>query len=261
MYQQIEKIGAATISVVEEFGRLLAFLFSTVKAIFSRPFGLNDLIRQLAFIGSYSVTIIIFSGLFTGMVLALLFYNILSSYGSVDILGSAVAKSLLQELGPVMSALMVVARVGSSTTAEIAIMRSEQQFDALQCMAINPYRYVMVPKFIAAIISIPLLTAIFNVVGIFGGYLVGGLIKGIGGTVYLQNIIDTVVWEDLRMSIVKSFIFALIIIWLALGKGFYVHLEKGVFGAEAVSRVTTNAVVASAIAILFFDFIVNSFLI
>ncbi len=261
MYQKIEKVGAVGITLVEEFGRLLVFLFSTLKAIFSRPFGVKDLIRQLAFIGSYSVTIIIFSGLFTGMVLALLFYDVLSRYGSVDILGSAVALSLIKELGPVMTALMVIARVGSSTTAEIAIMRSEQQFDALQCMAINPFRYVMVPKFIAAIISIPLLTAIFNVVGIFGGYLVGGLIKGIGGTVYLQNIIDTVVWSDLKMSIIKSFLFALIMIWLALGKGFFVHLEKGVFGAEAVSRVTTKAVVASAIATLFVDFIANSFLI
>jgi len=261
MYQQIEKIGAKSIVAVEEVGRLFKFLLLTIKAIFSRPFGMKDLIRQLAFIGSYSVTIILFSGLFTGMVLALLFYDVLSRYGSVDILGSAVALSLIKELGPVMSALMVIARVGSSTTAEIAIMRSEQQFDALQCMAINPYRYVMVPKFIAAMISIPLLTAIFNVVGIFGGYLVGGLIKGIGGTVYIQNIIDTVVWTDLKMSFIKSFLFALIVIWVALGKGFYVHMEKGVFGAEAVSRVTTKAVVTSAIAVLFIDFLANSFLI
>jgi len=261
MYKQIEKFGALSIAIVEEFGRLLKFLISTIGAIFSRPFGVKELIRQLAFIGSYSVTIILFSGLFTGMVLALLFYDVLSRYGSVDILGSAVAISLIKELGPVMTALMVIARVGSSTTAEIAIMRSEQQFDALQCMAINPYRYVMVPKFIAAIISIPLLTAIFNVVGLFGGYLVGGLIKGIGGTVYLQNIIDTVVWNDLKMSIIKSFLFALIMIWLALGKGFFVHLEKGVYGAEAVSRVTTKAVVASAVTTLFLDFLANSFLI
>ncbi len=195
------------------------------------------------------------------MVLALLFYDVLSRYGSVDILGSAVALSLIKELGPVMTALMVIARVGSSTTAEIAIMRSEQQFDALQCMAINPYRFVMVPKFIAAMISIPLLTAIFNLVGIFGGYLVGGLIKGIGGTVYIQNIIDTVVWADLKMSIIKSIIFALIIIWISLGKGFFVHKEKDIFGAEAVSRVTTKAVVTSAVATLFIDFLVNSFLI
>ncbi len=261
MYQQIEKFGAVSIAKVEELGRLLGFLLSTIRAVFRRPFGWSDLLKQFAFIGSYSVSIIVFSGLFTGMVLALLFYDVLARYGSVDIMGSAVALSLIKELGPVMTALMIIARVGSATCAEIAIMRSEQQFDALQCMAIDPYQYVMVPRFLAAIISIPLLTAIFNVVGIFGGYLVGVLIKGISGTVFLQDIIDTVVWSDLKMSIIKSIVFATIMIFIALGKGFFVHLEKGVSGAEAVSRVTTKAVVASAIVTLFADYIVNSFLI
>ena len=261
MFARIEWLGARTIQSLEELGRLSNFLFMVVVSIFGRPFSIKDLVKQVAFIGARSMPIILLSGLFTGMVLALQFYDVLARFGSVDLMGSAVALSLIQELGPVMTALMVIARVGSATCAEIAIMRNEQQFDALTCMAINSYRYVMAPRLLSALISIPLLTAIFNLIGIFGGYIVGVYIKGLSGTAYMQTIIDTVIWSDLRMSIIKSFLFAIIVIWIAMGKGFYVHLEKGVSGAEAVSRVTTKAVVASAIAMLFVDYIASSFLI
>jgi len=261
MFAQIEKLGASVIQKFEEVGRLSVFLYHTVLGLFSRPFGFQELLKQIAFIGARSMPIILLSGLFTGMVLALQFYDVLARFGSVDLMGSAVSLSLIQELGPVMTALMVIARVGSSTCAEIAIMRNEQQFDALTCMAINPYRYVMAPRLLAALISIPLLTAIFNLIGIFGGYVVGVFIKGLSGTAYMQTIIDTIIWSDLRMSIVKSFLFAVIIIWIAMGKGFFVHLEKGVSGAESVGRVTTKAVVASAITMLFADYIASSFLI
>ena len=261
MLRRIEMLGRVTIRSLEEFGRLSRFLLRVIISLFGRPLGIKDLVKQIAFIGARSMPIIILSGLFTGMVLALQFYDVLSRFGSVDLMGSAVALSLIQELGPVMSALMVIARVGSATCAEIAIMRNEQQFDALTCMAINPYRFVMAPRLLAAIISLPLLTAIFNLVGIIGGYIVGVYIKGLSGTAYMQTIIDTIDWDDLRMSIVKSLLFAVIIIWIAMGKGFYVHHESQFSGAEAVSRVTTKAVVASAIAMLFVDYIASSFLI
>jgi len=261
MFAQIEMLGAKAIRSFEELGRLSLFLITVVSNIFTRPFGFNDLVKQIAFIGARSMPIILLSGLFTGMVLALQFYDVLARFGSVDLMGSAVSLSLIQELGPVMTALMIIARVGSATCAEIAIMRNEQQFDALTCMAVSPYRYVMVPRFLAALISVPLLTAIFNLIGIAGGYIVGVFIKGLSGTAYMQTIIDTITWSDLKMSIVKSFIFAIIIIWISMGKGFFVHLEKGVSGAEAVGRVTTKAVVASAISMLFADYIASSFLI
>ena len=261
MFKYIESLGNKTNSSVEELGRLGRFLLLCLKGLFSRPFSLRDVIKQIAFIGARSMPIVLLSGLFTGMVLALQFYDVLVRFGSVDLMGSAVALSLIQELGPVMTALMVIARVGSATCAEIAIMRNEQQFDALTCMAIDPFRYVMGPRLLSAIVSVPLLTAIFNVIGIFGGYVVGVMIKGLSGTAYMQTVIDAVTWEDLRMSIVKSVLFSVIMIWIAMGKGFYVHLEKGVSGAEAVSKVTTNAVVASAIIMLFVDYLASSFLI
>lgn len=261
MFAQIEKLGAFVIQGFEDLGRLGLFLYRVILSIFSRPFGFNELLKQIAFIGAGSVPIILLSGLFTGMVLALQFYDVLARFGSVDLMGSAVSLSLIQELGPVMTALMVIARVGSATCAEIAIMRNEQQFDALTCMAISPYRYVMAPRFLAAILSIPILTAVYNLIGIFGGYVVGVFIKDLSGAAYLQTIVDTITWADLRMSFIKSVLFAIIIIWISMGKGFFVHLEKGSSGAEAVGRVTTKAVVVSAISMLFADYIASSFLI
>lgn len=261
MFSQIERWGASSILIVEEIGRFGHFLFTILGQVFARPFCVEDLLKQIVFIGARSMPIILLSGLFTGMVLALQFYDVLARFGSVDLMGSAVSLSLIQELGPVMTALMVIARVGSSTCAEIAIMRNEQQFDALTCMAISPYRYVMVPRFLAAIISIPILTTLFNIIGIFGGYVVGVFVKSLSGSAYMQTISDTITWSDLSMSFVKSLIFAVIIIWISMAKGFYVHLEKGVSGAEAVGKVTTKAVVASAITMLFADYIVSSFLI
>jgi len=261
MFTQIEKLGSSFIGRIEELGRFGLFLYSVILGVFSRPFGFRELVKQIAFIGARSMPIILLSGLFTGMVLAIQFYAALVDFGAVDRMGGAVAQSIIQELGPVMTALMVIARVGSATCAEIAIMRSEQQFDALTCMAISPYRYVMAPRLLAAIVSIPLLTAIYNLVGIFGGYVVGVFLKDLSGTAFMQTVIDTISWSDLRMSVVKSFLFAILIIWIAMGKGFFVHLEKGVSGAEAVGRVTTKAVVASAISMLFVDYIASSFLI
>ncbi len=261
MFCFIESLGASLIRTIEEVGRLTKFLFRVFYSLIGRPTGVEVMLKQIAFIGARSMPIILLSGLFTGMVLALQFYDVLTRFGSVDLMGSAVALSLIQELGPVMTALMIIARVGSATCAEIAIMRNEEQFDALTCMAIDPIQFVMAPRLLSTIISLPLLTAVFNLVGIFGGYIVGVYIKGLSGTAYMQTIIDTITWEDLRMSVVKSLLFAVTIIWIAMGKGYYVHLERGVHGAEAVSVVTTKAVVASAITMLFIDYIASSFLI
>jgi len=261
MFAQIEKLGANAIQLFEEIGRLTVFLYRIIMAIFSRPFGTKDFFKQIAFIGAGSMPIILLSGLFIGMVLALNFYSVLVDFGAVSKMSEAVAKSLIHELGPVMTALMVIARVGSATCAEIAIMRDEQQFDALTCMAISPYRYVMVPRFLAMIISIPFLTAIFIIIGIFGGYIVGVFIKDLSGAAFMQTIVDAISWSDLKVSFIKAFIFSIIIIWISMGKGFFVHLEKGVSGAEAVGKVTTKAVVASAISMLFADYIASSFLI
>jgi phospholipid/cholesterol/gamma-HCH transport system permease protein len=140
-------------------------------------------------------------------------------------------------------------------------MRNSEQIDALECMAIDPHKYILAPKFIAAIISMPLLTAIFDVVGIFGGYIIGVNLLGLNEGAYFSGMYKDVEFQDIYMGFVKSLCFGLIVVWICSGKGYFVHLErKGGFGAEGVSRVTTNAVVLSSVSILVFDYFITSVL-
>ena len=242
-------------------GRMGIFLFACLGRMVTPPFKIRPIIAQIQFIGVRSIFVIIFTGAFTGMVLGLQGYYTLRRFGSEGLLGSAVALSLIRELGPVLTALMVVGRAGSAICAEIGIMRNSEQIDALECMAIDPYRYLMVPKFIAAVIALPLLTFIFDVVGIFGGYLVGVVLLGVGEGAYFQSMYSSVVWDDIEMGIIKSLVFALIIIWISASKGFYLHTERsGGFGAVGVSRTTTSAVVLSSVTILLWDYLITSIL-
>jgi phospholipid/cholesterol/gamma-HCH transport system permease protein len=157
-----------------------------------------------------------------------------------------------------MTALMIIARVSSATCAEIGIMRNEQQFDALDCMAIDSYRYVMLPRLLAAIISLPILTSVFDMIGISGGYIVGVVIHGESAGAYVQGIFDTVVQRDVLMGQIKSFIFAILIIWIPMVYGYFLHLNRKHAGAAGVSHATTRAVVLSAILMLVSDFIISS---
>ena len=257
---KIESVGSVGVNTIESAGRLGFFLALVISRLWLFRFPFNETIKQLLFIGAKTVPLILFSGLFTGMVVALQFYDTLIRFGSVDLLGAAVALSLIRELGPVMAALMVIARVGSATTAEIGIMRNEQQFDALDCMAIDSYHYVMLPRLIAGLISVPLLTAMFDVFGIGGGFIVGVLIHGISDGAYLIGMADTIVWNDVSMGIIKSILFGVLIMWVSMAKGFYLHIEQKQAGAQGVSQATTQAVVLSAVLMLFVDYIVSSFM-
>jgi len=261
MFRFLELIGENAIFYLNEGGRMVIFLIHSLIGIFKPPFKLGHVIKQIYMIGTLSIFVIIFTGAFTGMVLGLQGYHTLSKFGAEGALGSAVALSLIRELGPVLSALMVTGRAGSAICAEIGIMRISEQIDALECMAIDPYRYLMAPRFIASIISLPLLTAIFNVVGIFGGYVVGVGLLGANEGAYFSSMARDVVYEDIYMSIIKSLCFGLLIVWICTSKGFYVHMSRGGgFGAEGVSRVTTNAVVLSSVSILLFDYFLTSIL-
>jgi phospholipid/cholesterol/gamma-HCH transport system permease protein len=195
------------------------------------------------------------------MVLALQGYYTLRQFGSEGLLGSAVALSLIRELGPVITALMVIGRAGSAICAEIGIMRNSEQIDALECMAIDPYKYLMAPKFVAAILSLPILTFIFDVLGIFGGYLVGVSLLRVNEGTYFQGMYDSVVWHDIELGLIKSLVFGLIIVWVSASKGYFLHLERsGGFGAEGVSRTTTSAVVICSVMILIWDYVIGAIL-
>lgn len=256
-----EKLGDYTLYYLEQAGRMGIFLFQTLWRILTPPYKIFPIIRQIHFIGARSIFVIFFTGGFTGMVLALQGYYTLRKFGSEGLLGSAVALSLLRELGPVIAALMVIGRAGSAMTAEIGIMRNSEQIDALECMAVDPGRYLMVPKFIAAIISMPLLTAIFDMVGILGGYLVGVLMLGVNGGTYFQGMYQSVGWNDVEMGLVKSFVFGLLVVWISTAKGYFLHWERsGGFGAEGVSRTTTSSVVLASVAVLVWDYLLSAIL-
>lgn len=255
----IAKTGRYFLDMAERIGRSGIFLVNGLGKVVTPPYSLSPVIKQLHFIGARSLLVISISGMFVGMVVALQFYDTLLRFGSVALLGAAVGLSLIRELGPVLTALIIIGRAGSAICAEISIMRNEQQIDALECMAIDPYRYLIAPRLLAAMISVPLLTLIFITVGIFGGYFVGVILFGVSPGSYLGGMYDSVLWRDIFMGVVKSFFFGLIMIWVATSKGFYLHLQRnGAHGSEGVSRVTTDAVVLSSISVLFADYIISA---
>ena len=260
MVNLVQKLGAEAIDRVANAGRMGIFLLYVLRGIFRPPGKFWPVVKQIEFIGTKSFFVIGFTAAFTGMVLALQGYHTLSMFGSEGLLGSAVALSMVRELGPVLTALMVTGRAGSAITAEIGIMRIDEQIDAIECMAIDPYAYLATPKLIAALIVLPLLTCFANVVGIFGGHAVGVELLGVSSGSYWDGIQTSVDWGDVYMSLVKSLCFALIIIWFCTCKGFYAGVDEGSFGPEQVSKATTNAVVLSSISILISDYVITSIL-
>jgi phospholipid/cholesterol/gamma-HCH transport system permease protein len=259
MRRAVEHLGGEFLYFVKNTGRMGIFLYHCLLNMLIPPYKLYSIVRQVYFIGARSVVVILFTGTFTGMVLALQGYHNLKKFGSEDLLGSAVGLSLVQELGPVLTALMVIGRAGSAICAEIGIMRHSEQIDALECMGIDPYRFLMVPKFIAALIAIPILTFIFDVVGILGGHLVAVIFMGVSEGSYYQGMYSSVAWDDVQLGLTKSLIFGVLIVWISTFKGFFLHLNRGgTFGAEGVSQVTTDAVVMASVVILASDYLIGT---
>ncbi|MCX8030102.1 MAG: MlaE family lipid ABC transporter permease subunit [Thermodesulfovibrionales bacterium] len=254
MKKSIQKIGKRTIVFIRTAGHMFIFLMKSLCYIFIPPFKFKLFLKQIKFIGNKSLLVIALIGTFTGMVLALQIFYTLRKFGSEAMLGPAVALSLIRELGPVLSALTVTGRAGSAITAEIGIMRITEQIDALIAMALNPYRYLIVPNIAAAFVVFPLLTAIFDVIGILGGYIVGVKLLGLSSGTYFSQMKQYVDIVDIEIGLYKSICFGLIVSWISCYKGFYTS-----FGAEGVSKSTTEAVVLSSVFILISDYLIGSF--
>lgn len=248
-------MGSWFLSRLSRMGHMFLFLIHSIYFIFVPPFKFNVLLRQIRFLGSKSMVVIILTGSFTGMVLALQLFYTLRKFGSDALLGPAIALSLIRELGPVMSALMITGRAGSALAAEIGMMRSSEQIDALTAMALNPMRYLIVPNIVAGIIVFPLLTSIFDLIGIYGGYVVGVKLLGVSSGTYFSQMENFVGMEDIRLGLYKSLSFGVIVSWVCCYKGFYAG-----YGAEGVSKSTTEAVVTSSILILIWDYFLGSLL-
>jgi phospholipid/cholesterol/gamma-HCH transport system permease protein len=256
----IASIGRICLGTVREMGKIALFLLHALFKIFIPPLKVLRILQQVHFIGMKSLFVVALTGLFTGMVLGLQGYYTLVRVGSETLVGMVVALSLIRELGPVMTALMVTGRAGSSMAAEIGIMRISEQIDALDTMDIDPIRFLVTPRLAAAIICFPLLTAVFDVVGIIGGYMTGVMLLGINSGTYLSRMEGGVLMQDVTGGFIKSFVFALIVATICCYQGYTTHERKEGFGARGVSLATTAAVVMSSVLILITDYVLTSFL-
>lgn len=256
MISWIQKLGRVGINVCQNVGISGLFLLRTIirKPRIYRLFPL--IVEQIYVVGVLSLVIIVISGLFIGMVLALQGYNILQRFGSVEQLGQMVALSVVRELGPVIGGLLFAGRAGSALTAEIGLMQATEQLASMEMMAVDPLWRVIAPRFWAGLISMPLLTAIFCIVAVFGGYLVGVQWLGVDAGQYWSNMQAAVDFhKDIVNGIIKGFVFGGVTTWIAVYQGYY-----SVPTAEGISRSTTKTVVYSSLAILFLDFILTSFM-
>jgi phospholipid/cholesterol/gamma-HCH transport system permease protein len=252
--------GETVMGWINILGAATVFL---VKALWVslRPRQFSKVVKQVYYIGARSMTIIMLVSLFTGMVLGLQSYHALVQFGAQGAVGSLVSLSLIMELGPVLTAIMITARAGSAITAEIGIQRISEQIDALHTMQINPLQYLVSPKITAAIISFPLLTAMFDLIGIFGGYISGVALLGLNAGVYVHSIQAYVVMSDINNGFIKSIVFAVIVSTVCCYQGYFAHMRKDSHGAQAVGLATTSAVVLSCVLILVSDYVVTSLLI
>jgi phospholipid/cholesterol/gamma-HCH transport system permease protein len=252
-------IGSRTMKFIDDLGAGAIFFALAFLKIFQRR-QLREIIQQVFYIGAKSSNIVMLVGLFTGMVLGLQLFYTLTKFGSEGVLGSVVALTLIRELGPVLTAIMITARAGSAMTAEIGILRISEQIDALYTMRIDPQRYLISPRIAAAIISFPLLTAFFDLIGILGGYLTGVVLLGVDKGAYFYRIHTYVDIVDIRGGFIKSLIFAVLVVTICCYQGYFTHLRTDSYGAKSVSISTTSAVVLSCVMVLISDYVVTSFL-
>ncbi|MBL0709542.1 MAG: lipid asymmetry maintenance ABC transporter permease subunit MlaE [Colwellia sp.] len=254
MINAIQQLGKNTLAFMSGLGRAVIILMS---AILHRPNlrkGFPLLLAQLYNIGVMSLVIIVVSGGFIGMVLALQGYNVLVGYGAEASLGPVVALSLLRELGPVVAALLFAGRAGSALTAEIGLMKATEQLSSLEMMAVDPLRRVIAPRFWAGFISLPLLAAIFSMVGILGAHLVGVDWLGVDAGTFWSVMQDQVEFKkDILNGFIKSVAFAFVVTWIAVYKGYDCEPTS-----EGISRATTSTVVQSSLLVLALDFVLTA---
>jgi len=248
-------IGAAVITWVNHLGASAIFLILAMLKIFQHK-QLFKTAQQLYYIGARSTPIILLIGLFTGMVLGLQSYHALVKFGAQGALGTLVALSLVREMGPVLTAIMITARAGSAITAEIGSQRISEQIDALDTMRIDSLRYLIAPRVAAC-----LLTALFDLIGIIGGYISGVLLLGANAGTYYYRVQDSVDMKDVTDGFIKAIVFAVIVSTVCCYQGYFAHMRTDSHGAKAVGLSTTSAVVVSCVLILVADYVVTSLLI
>jgi phospholipid/cholesterol/gamma-HCH transport system permease protein len=251
----LEAFGNVILQLLEETGRFFIMLGRILFWSPRRPFEVREHFRQMQRVGVDSIPVVFLTMLFTGMVLALQAYNGFARFNATSLVGSVVTLSLMRELSPVLSALMVTGRVGSSMAAEIGSMRVTEQIDALEALATEPVQYLFVPRVFAAVLMMPLLVVMGDVVGMIGGYFVAVSLLGTNSVAYYESQFQYLDMVDFTSGIIKAAVFGLILSVVACVRGFYT-----VGGAEGVGRSTTRAVVVASLTILLVDFFMTRLL-
>jgi len=238
---------------LSELGLVLMFLGESIYWVTRPPFRIKETIRQLDFAGTQSIILIVMTGAFTGMVSVLQGHNAMSRYGAESLVGAATALALARELGPVLTGLMVVGRVGSAMTAELGSMRNTQQIDALSSMAVAPIQYLVCPRIIATSIAMPFLSTIFTFSGMVGAYVMSVEYLHIDAGAFMAAVRDYVSYSDVTQGLIKAVVFGVILSLVACFKGF-----NATGGARGVGVATTKAVVLSSVLILFSDYLMTA---
>jgi len=241
----LQLIGAHVLAFLETVGRLALFAGRAVSHCVRPPFYVRNVGHQLLEIGYYSLPVVGLTAIFTGMVLALQSYTGFARFNAESTIPQVVVVSITRELGPVLAGLMVAGRVGAAIAAEVGTMRVSEQIDALITMATNPFKYLIAPRILAGVIALPILVAVADIIGIFGGYLVGTYKLGFSPGLYLETTMNFVEVMDVVSGLVKAAVFGFIIALMGCYHGFH---ARG--GAQGVGAATTNAVVSASIMIL-----------
>ncbi len=250
----VAAVGAWAIAAVRSVGNATRFFVAILMQTLPALLRFRLVRDQIHFVGNYSFVIIGVSGLFVGFVLGLQGYYTLQRYGSEQALGLLVALSLVRELGPVITALLFAGRAGTSLTAEIGLMKAGEQLSAMEMMAVNPIGRVIAPRFIAGVIAMPILAALFSAVGVIGGYIVGVQLIGVDeGAFWAQMQGGVDVWSDVGNGVIKSFVFGIAVTFVALRTGFEASPTP-----EGVARATTRTVVVASLTVLALDFILTA---
>jgi phospholipid/cholesterol/gamma-HCH transport system permease protein len=249
----VEALLGIALALASEVGRFVLMMGRVIVLSVTPPFPFRELLRHLDFLGVQSVALVAFTGAFTGMVSALQAYNGVSKFGAVSMVSATVALGLTRELGPVLSSLMVIGRTVSAMAAELGTMRTTQQIDALRTMAINPIRYLVVPRVLAMVLALPALALCFSFSGMVGAYFVSLHNLGIDQSTFMLGVKTYLGREDIIHGLVKSVMFGLVISLVGCTRGFYSQP-----GARGVARATTTSVVISSVLVLILDYIMTA---
>jgi len=248
----VAAIGRLLISFFEAVGRIAMFTGLTLFHSLRPPYYPRLILRQMIDIGYYSLPVVGLTAIFTGMVLALQSYSGFARFSAESAVATVVVISITRELGPVLAALMVAGRIGASMAAEIGTMRVTEQIDALTTLSTNPYKYLVMPRLIAGVTMMPVLVLIADIIGVFGGYLIGVNKLGFNPAAYLKSTFEFLEFKDVYSGLVKAAVFGFIITLMGCYHGY--HSQRG---AQGVGTATINAVVSALILILVFNYMIT----